>query len=451
MLDWSCRARYQIKVRGLENFTRSPSSLVVFNHRRDADTPIIGNVLFGRHGLWARDVAPVFVAREDLFRTGFLAHYLKEWPSPARRLLYHLNLRPFLWALRAHPMRRIAERTLREVLEDVLRVFGDLPLHQVLKAEWVERFEQLAPPGERPLRLRQLLEERFEPLLRQGYGLTKLSRRQFRALKPCERAAIESQLQLFVEMLDGGEVLQLAPEGAVSRDGRFARIRAGLHVLLNRPQAHVRVVPVGITYDFMTTSRQWVFVNVGPEMTELRGLRPSEASSRVTKAILAQSTITVSQLASQLVLAVQSRGGGVLLRARLLEHVAAEAHSWAKVGLYLDPRLLTKADLERRVDEYVEYCLRSGDLIAQGNETYWVPPSDDESSADWAAKGALHYSRNELASLIGLFRSYALRDSEREEQLWSGGTANAGGCGPESPGSALWFSRGGSSWPSPAT
>ena len=403
LLDWSCRVRYEIKVRGLENFTRSPSTLVVFNHRRDADTPIIGSVLFGRKPPWARDIAPIFIAREDLFRSGFLTHYLQGWPKPVRKLLYHLNLKPFLWALRAYPMRRIAERTLREVLEDVLAIFGDLPLSMVLKTEWVKRFEQLSKPNELPLSIRQVLKDRFEPLLNLGFGLTKLNRSQFRALKPYEKATIGSQLQLFVEMLDEGEVLQLAPEGAVSRDGHFARIRAGLHVLLNRPKAPVRVLPVGITYDFMTQDRQWVFVNVGPELLDLRGLSLSEASSRVTQAILAQSTITISQLASQFILGERSRGGGYLSRAQLLEHVALEARRWAEAGLYVDPRLLTSEGLNRRMDGYLEYCLRSGDLIHQGGESYWMPPPGDQPSPGWAdPKGALHYTRNELASLTFL-------------------------------------------------
>ena len=400
VLDVGCRVKYRINARGLENFTRSPSTLEVFNHRRDADTPIIGNVLFGRKGLFAHDIQPVFVAREDLFRTGFLTDYLEGWPSPVRALLSRLSLRPYLWALQGYPMRRIAERTLGEVLEDVLRIFGDLPLDDVLKPEWVERFEQLAPQNERPLRVRQVLGQRFRPLLRQGYGLTKLTRSRFRELKPFERATIEAHLQLFVEMLEQGMILQLAPEGAVSKDGRFSRIRAGLHVFLNRPRTLVRVLPVGITYDFMTCRRQWVFVNVGPEMTDLRGLRASEASSRVAQAILAQSTITASQLASQLLLSIRSAGGGTITLRHLQEFVAEEANRWAKTGLYVDPRLLVKEQRAARMEEYVEYCVRSGELVPRRDGSYWVPTSPVRTSREWSNdQGAVNYTNNELTSL----------------------------------------------------
>jgi len=408
LLDVGCRARYDIRTRGLGNFSRAPSTLVVFNHRRDADTPIIGNVLFGRRGLLAQDVAPIFIAREDLFRNGFLTHYLQSWPSPVRDLLYPLNLRPFLWSLRAYPMRRIAERTLGEVLEDVLRIFGNLPLDQVLRPDWVQRFEALAPSGQRPILLQQAFDRRFRSLLRQGYGLTKLSRAQFRALKPYERATIEAQLQRFVEFLEQGETLQLAPEGAVSRDGRFSRIRAGLHVLVNRPRTLVRVLPVGITYDFMTCGRQRVFVNVGKEMMDLRGLRPAEASARVSEAILAQSTITASQLASQLLLSIRSQGGGIVSRSHITDYVSAEAERWAKAGLYVDPRLLDRKERDIRMAEYVEYCLRSGELLPRGNDFYWVPRSAEHAAPSWAnPEGAIIYTNNELTSVSRLL---AVRD-----------------------------------------
>ncbi len=401
LLDLGCRTRYNLEVRGIDNFTRSPSTLVVFNHRRDADSPIIGNVLFGQGRRPVLDRMPIFIAREDLFRRGFLADYLKSWPPAARKLLSSLSLRPFLWALHAYPLRRIAERTLGEVLQDILWVFGDLPLDEVLKADWIERFEQLARPEDRPLRLGSILSgDRFRPLLRQGYGLTKLTRARFRACKPYERATIESQLQVFIDLLEQGETLQLAPEGAVSKDGAFARIRAGLHVLLNRPRALVRVLPVGITYDFMTAGRQMVFVNVGPEMTDLRTLRPADASARVEEAILAESTITASQLASQLLMEIRSRGGGVLGWSQLVDYVADEAKRWSKAGLFVDPRLLNSGDLDHRMDEYIDYCCGSGELLPQGDGLYRVPVPGRSAPPAWAKpEGAISYTNNELASV----------------------------------------------------
>lgn len=407
LLDAGCWALgYEMKVRGTDNYTQSPSTIVVYNHRRDADTPIIGNALFGRHPLLARNPRPTFIAREDLFHPHFLSNYLENWPSPLRTLISPLGLRPFLWALQAHPMRRIQERTLREVLEDVQRLFGDLPLDQVLKTEWVKEFEQLAP-GEPPITVRRALESHFRQLLRQGYGLTKLTRQRFRAIKPHERAVIDSHLQLFVRLLEQGESLQLAPEGAVSKDGGFARIRAGLHVLLNRPRTLVRVLPVGITYDFMTSGRSTVFVNIGQEMTDLRGLKPSEASSRVAKAIWAQSTITASQLASQLLSSVRSCGGTVVTEAELFQYVTDEAERWAEDGLYVDPRLLVKEERERRMREYVAHCIDSGELTPRTMGRYSLRSPNGEPDPAWWGdpRGQINYINNEFTTLTRMVRS----------------------------------------------
>jgi 1-acyl-sn-glycerol-3-phosphate acyltransferase len=407
LLDAGCWALgYDIKTRGRENYTQSPSTLVVYNHRRDADTPIIGNVLFGRHSLFSRTPRPTFVAREDLFRPHFLSSYLENWPSPLRALLSPLGLRPFLWALQAYPMRRIQERTLGEVLEDVHHLFGDLPLEDVLKPDWVERFARLAPAGSH-LTVKQALEDRFRPLLRQGYGLTKLTRGRFRAIKPHERATIDRHLQLFVKLLERGETLQLAPEGAVSKDGGFARIRAGLHVLLNRPRTLVRVLPVGITYDFMTCGRSTVFVNIGHEMTNLRGLKPSEASAQVAKAIWAQSTITASQLASQLLSIIRNRGGHTVTEAELVQYVAEEAQRWAVDGLYVDPRLLVTSEREKRMAEYIEHCVQSGELIPRTMGRYALrSPNGKPSPAWWGdPQGQINYINNEFTTLTRMVRS----------------------------------------------
>lgn len=398
---------YEIKTRGRESYTRSPSTLVVYNHRRDADTPIIGNVLFGRHPLLSQSPRPTFIAREDLFRPHFLSNYLENWPSPLRTLISPLGLRPFLWALQAYPMRRIQERTLGEVLEDVLRLFGDLPIDQVLKAEWVDQFSLLEPAEEPSLTVRRAMGERFRPLLRQGYGLTKLTRNRFRAIKPHERAVIDAHLQLFVKLLEQGESLQLAPEGAVSKDGGFARIRAGLHVLLNRPRTLVRVLPVGITYDFMTCGRSTVFVNIGQEMTDLRGLKPSEASSRVAKAIWAQSTITASQLASQMLSTIRNRGGYTVREGELLQYVAGEAERWAEDGLYVDPRLLLREERKKRMAEYIEHCVGSGELIPRTMGRYSLRSSNGEPDPAWWGdpRGQINYINNEFTTLTRMVRS----------------------------------------------
>ncbi len=386
------RALYRIEVRGLENFTRAPSTLVVANHRRDSDGPIIGSVLMRRQG-----TLPNFVAREDLFQRGFLRDYLERWPAPIRALLAPVNLAPLLRYCGAYPMRRIPEQTLGEVLATVQDLFGDMPLDQVLKPSWIARFRSMAPRTLEPLRLRDVLTGRFRPLLATPAGLTKLTRRRFVAVKSYERAVIRDQLQWFAELLERGETLQLEPEGVVSPDGNIARPRAGLHMLLNAARAPTRVLPVGITYDFMATGRVTAFVNIGPEILGLKGLDRRTTDALVLEAILAQSTVTTSQLATELLRAARMRNAALGI-ADLTSYVAAQAQRCVAAGVRVDPRLIDSRWREARIRDYVAYCLAAGMLTAVDGDAFHVN-SGGYSPASWSNPGGvIDYVHNEVAS-----------------------------------------------------
>ncbi|HEX2986835.1 MAG TPA: hypothetical protein VHS06_01505, partial [Chloroflexota bacterium] len=173
------------------------------------------------------------------------------------------------------------------------------------------------------------------------------------------------------------------------------------------PRFPVRVVPVGITYDFMARGRQQVFVNVGPEMTGLRGLRPAEASARVAEAILAQSTITASQLASRLLLKVSAVGGDLISREQLIEYVMSEAERWGRTGVHLDPRLTERGRLEERLEDYLEYCLGSGELVFRDRDGFLIQASPERPVNGSNGNGVLCYIDNELTSLADGLRGYA--------------------------------------------
>lgn len=403
VIDLALNAAFRIEARGVENFTHSPSTLVVANHRRDSDGPIICGVLLERRWLKLHGVVPNFVAREDLFRKGFLVEYFLRWPKPLRKLLSKVDLKSFLWLTKAYPMRRVPERTLGEVLDGILRIFGDLPLEEVLRRRWIQEFPRCDPSGEPPECVSQAMSGRYRPLLRTRNGLTKLTRSRFHELKPYERATIASHLGVFVDLLEKGENVQLEPEGMVSVDGSFSPMRAGLHYLLNKPKVKTRVLPVGITYDFMIAGRTRVFVNVGPEMTDLQGLSRRVTDKRVAEAILAQLTVTASQLASRLLLAARSRGE-IVTASQVLDHVALEASRCTEAGAYVDPRLLADSARSKRVYQYLEYCVKSGTLVSCGRGRYRVRNGIDRPRATWSnPEGVIDYLNNELSSLTRLW------------------------------------------------
>lgn len=409
LFDVAIRSLYRIEVRGLENFTQAPSTLVVSNHRRDSDGPIIASVLLQREKLRVRGVMPYFVAREDLFRRGFLREYLEGWPSPVRAALSGLDLAPLLQLMQAAPMRRVPERSLMEVLEEVLEVFGDLRLDKVLKPSWVREFERAAGASRnQPLRVSDVLTWRYHKLLSRRHGLLKLTRQRFRALLPHERAIIESQLDFFTRLLEEGQTLLLEPEGTVSVDGRFARLRAGLHALLNRPAMPPRVLPVGITYDFITDNPKRVLVSVGKEMRNLQGLSRKETDKRVAAAIQGQLCITCSQLASDLLFQVRNRGDASITGSEIDCYVRQEASRYAQAGSPVDSRLLTEDDRVKRVREYIRHCLRNRILLRRGRDRYCLAENGQEMQPSADPTGdIIGYMHNELTTLGGLMSDRA--------------------------------------------
>lgn len=399
--DVGIRRIYSINIQGLDHFSAAPSTLVVSNHRRDSDGPIIASVLFQRHGFHSRGVRPDFIAREDLFRRGFLGEYLEQWPTPVRICLASLNLGPLLTFMDAHPMRRVPERSLREVLEEVLELFGNLPLNEVLRPACIEQFEQIAQDDGKPLSVKDALSRRYRRLLRQRRGLYRLTLNRFRVLVSYERSVIASQLRELNERIDEGATLLLEPEGVVSVDGRFARLRGALHALLNQPQNEPRVLPVGITYDAMSGRRERIFVNVGPELTGLRGLSRRDTDARVSDAIRAQLTVTCSQIASQLLLATSNKGRDSVTDLELDSYVSRQATWYADHGYHVDRRLLTEEGRKARLSSYVASCLRQGILLPDGERRYRLPQSQGDVQASLPASDEIiHYMNNELTTPV---------------------------------------------------
>ena len=98
------------------DFRLDPGTLVVSNHQRDADVPILTTVLCRREGFYIRRPLPFYATREDIFRPGFLADFLAHWPRPLPALLGRIPLRWLFRIVRAEPMRRVREFTLVETL-----------------------------------------------------------------------------------------------------------------------------------------------------------------------------------------------------------------------------------------------------------------------------------------------------------------------------------------------
>lgn len=265
-----------------------PGSVVISNHQRDADVPILGTALCRRRGLHFQWPLPYFAAREDLFRRGFVAEYVVGWPPPLPQLFGLIRLRWFFEILRTRPIRRVREFSLRETLQAL--VANGLGAHDpaaILNARG--RHDLAAQPGRRLDALRP----------RSGsalWGLRRLQRGARQPLLPEFRHTISSQLRDFGALLDQGYSVYFSPEGVISADGRFGRVRAGLRQLCRLAAASPRLLPVALSYDGLAPGKLRVIVQVG-ELLECPDTAQAAAfSAAVRRTILKLVAINPSHL-----------------------------------------------------------------------------------------------------------------------------------------------------------
>ncbi|MDN5936608.1 MAG: hypothetical protein L0H75_10640, partial [Nitrosospira sp.] len=245
------RRLYPCAISGLGHYTATPATLAVSNHRRDNDGPLLASILLHRQN--GRIVAPLpyFAAREDLFEKGFLAHYLQHCPASLRPLLKAINLSPCL--VGAYPLQRTHERSVAQALRDVITYLGDMPVKDALRSQILAELAGELAFDSQSATITQLLREHEHRFWRKPYGYRQLQLTVFRRLKPHLSNLIGRQIDHFTQLLERGQVLILEPEGRLSLDGAIRRPRAALHQLINRPYRPVRVLPVAVTYDILTT------------------------------------------------------------------------------------------------------------------------------------------------------------------------------------------------------
>lgn len=398
--DRIVRSLFSIEESGLPEEVPYPC-LIVANHRRDADIPILGVFLGRRRGIGITGVLPHFVAREDLFDDDFLWNYWRSpWLAGPRLLSPLIPLRRIMTVFKAHPIHRIPEQSLAIVLNDVRRYLGDRRLGAVLNRHWAARLAAAGADLEQPISWLLERERRFESLVGGGWGHRRLNRHTFREFKPVERARINAHLAVFSRALCGGEAVMVAPEGANSPDGHFQRPRAGPWRLASDAEAGLPVLPVGLAYDPTVGRRMRVFVHAGPAFAagEFDSRRDFDAA--VARGILAATTVTGSHLAAHLVLRAPVSAEVTPEQFETLVQTLGGALQAA--GLRVAP------DAGERAAGRLAWFARAGLLTRAGGA--FVRTEGCECDPGWKTRAALAaFLRNELASVASLVPGLAAR------------------------------------------
>jgi len=376
--------------------------LIVANHRRDADIPVLGVFLGRARGWRISGVLPHFVAREDLFEPGFLWHY---WRSPwlvlPRLISPLIPLTRILAVFKAHPIHRIPEQSLAIVLNDVRRYLGERALGSALNRYWAARLEAAGADLSQPITWLLRRERRFAGLVGGGWGHRRLNLATFREFKPVERARIEAHLAVFAAALEYGEAVMVAPEGANSPDGHFQRPRAGPWRLASGAERGVPVLPVGLAYDPSLSGRRMrVFVHAGAPFQAGDYTNRRAFDAAVARGILAATTVTGTHLAAHWIL--RAPPGKVLSTVEFEAFASGLGEALSAAGLRV------ARDAAALGERRIRWFVRAGLAERQGGRVVRSPRS--EPVPGWDSRAALAvFLRNELASVAGLAPEVAAR------------------------------------------
>lgn len=403
---------FDLQVDGLENYSETPSSLVVANHKRDLDSVLIATVLYYYEGFSSPATPISFMAAENLFQPGFLGNWIKG-PKPLKKILQPLSLGLILRKLHAYPIGKLDFHSVP--VHDALRIIkeedNDPQLREVIKKEPLEKFLENSSFGSPYMRISEFFE-------REGYPRKKISSRHFKsqfrkAVKKSKLGAVKDQLSKFIELLNEGAILYITPEGGLSRDGTLGSLKDSLLILIDEADPDVTVVPTNITYDFMKQEKTRIFVTLGKEIRGLEDLEKKEKREKLRKTILGLTTINFGQLASYHLVEANEAGTETIGERDLLERVVDNLEKFDREGFNVDDCLGSQEGISERWESYIDYCQKKGiftntrDGGRKNDRIFTLSPElgyDSDGIARGYKRDPVNYCANEVKGLekVGL-------------------------------------------------
>lgn len=376
--DLGLAAVYRIQAIYPPGYRLRPGTLVISNHLRDADAPIIASALCQRKWLRVAWPLPFFASREDLFWPDFLSTYLQAWPRLLRWAIAKIPVAGLLRSMRVEPMRRVPEYTLDEA-------FAELPPTDN-NSHWLNtrgRRETAA------IRVSNFGSE-GKPWRRHDWGLRRLHRQARQVLEPKFRAAVSAQLERFAGLLDAGRVVYLAPEGTASRSGRFGRIRGGAWAITQHTETPPAIQPVALSYDALRAGRLRAVVHIGAPLESFVASRRRDFDAKLETRLRHLYPLTASHLTSRFLVA----GAPTFTTDEFAGWLDYARGQLAEAGATLDPRL-ARGQTRTLARKRLRWLRRKG-LVARTRQG-WANRWPNDAEPGWAGPASIvRYCDNAL-------------------------------------------------------
>jgi 1-acyl-sn-glycerol-3-phosphate acyltransferase len=363
------RSSFKVVLLGRENLRMRPGMLVVSSHRTDSDVPLLCVChVFTHRMLFRHRLRLHYAARDDIWEPGVLAGMAPaRTPSALRRLLFRLDLAPYVDLVRAHPLRIAAEV---QAVQALRRADPYAPIPDVLPGPLAERFRERGATV-----VHEALRAEFADLL-----WSDVDRHEFpeaRDLWRWRAYGAAADVRTLARVLRAGEPLLIYPEGEPSHDGAIGPLLGGLDVLVRR--GHVTaVLPIGIAYDAFTRGRPRVCVAVGAPVDP----PASDADAELLLELRRRTPLTCGQVVAHRLVALAEAGEGTMTPAELDRALADAVEDARATARRIDPPLERQETRRRRLTECLRVLVRRGVLSAPTERRLALDPARIAQDAD---------------------------------------------------------------------
>jgi hypothetical protein len=285
---------------------------------------------------------------------------------------------------------------LRNHLTDVLNLCGDLPLKDVFREP--TSFFPSSVSADTPVS--SIIQRTYRDALYRREPFSVFQPAIERVLWERQRERIHASLALFAAVLDSGGTIMIAPQ-ALSLDGRINHIRSGALQIVQQTRDDPVLLPVNLTYDFMTTGRVRAFLAFGSSLRGVREWNRDRYESEVAHAIAALGTATLGQVAARILVHHAKNGRHEIPEAEFKSRVRSDTLTLADDGIAVDPLLMGSRGFERHWDLFIAYCRRERLLENRDGVLYFDPGFIHEERSEQRPQGhPFVFNANELESLL---------------------------------------------------
>jgi hypothetical protein len=420
ILYLSARLICRMEIHGLEH-TRGPARVYFgISHKRDLDAmgPVYRILRYRGWRALGHDVR--FAIRGDAFTRGFLSRMVKH-PRWFSWLLRPLAIGPIIRAIGLYPLQDLHIRPAEEWIREYLHEEGDIAIGDILSNEFIQHLATTSGAPAAMLRtmpLSRLLGWRYHTPIQVywSYDLfTGVARR--RAEQRIIALAHQSLADVAAWLHAGGS-LYGSPEGKLSPDGAISRISSGFHRVLRAAPDDTAVIPIAIIYDFMTTRRTQMFVEVAPPIPAAPTLSRVELDQQLQTAWRRSMRFTCTQLASGFLMKLCQSEIHTFTSDLLVRDITAQAVSLVAEGRLVDKKLLRPRQARKLAQAYLKFAERRG-LVRRSSKSVWTALPLHETTGVRLGdvsypQAPLTYAWNELQDLLSIDKPADAPETHRQ-------------------------------------